>query len=232
MSWKNYKTNTLTRIFSLGFKRYGVKIISEKEIVLVGLFPKRILVNNIEKISYELRKDGRISKYFYIIIDKSGKEYTLPYSILEGITYKELLRDLIKLNPKITLSEELKEFLSDEIKKIEFKFDFQVHKGEIFKRGKEFSQKHPSLDAFLVLTCVCLTILITSIFAGVGFYILTQIFGDTFQSYRLVSIVISGLVFALATINLFMSLVSQYLGHKLTIISIVITLIGLCIGFL
>ena len=231
MKRKDYSSSTLTKILSLGFKRYGVKIISE-EIVLVSLYPKRIFIDNIDKISYELREIGRHSQYFYIITDKRGKEYRLLYSLLEGITYQKLLLDLIKLNPKITLSEYLKRFLSDEIKKTEFKFDFKVYKGEINKRGKEFSQKYPSLDFFLVLTCVFIIISITSIFTGVGLHLLTQVFGDSYQSYRLVSIVISGLTLGLAAANLFMSLVSQYLGHKLTIISLVISIIGLCIGFL
>ena len=228
MRSKNYKASTLTRLFSLGFKR---KIISE-ELVWGSLFSQRILIDNIDKISYELRAAGKNSHYFYIITDNRGKEFRLRYLLLEGTTYQELLRDLIKLNPKITLSEYLEKFLSDEIKKIEFKFDFTVHKGETYKRGVEFSQKYPSLDFFLVLTCVFLIILITSIFAGIGFFLLTQIFGDSHQLYRLVSILISGLSFSLATANLFMSLVSQYLGHKLTIISLVITIIGLCIGLL
>ena len=231
MRRKDYSSSTLTKILSLGFKRYGVKIISE-EIVLVSLYPKRIFIDNIDKISYELREIGKHSQYFYIITDKRGKEYRLLYSLLEGITYQELLRDLIKLNPKITLSEYLKGFLSDEIKKTEFKFDFKVYKGEINKRGKEFSQKYPSLDFFLVLTCVFIIILITSIFIGVGLSLLTQVFGDSYQSYRLVSIVISGLTLGLAAANLFMSLASQYLGHKLTIITLIISIIGLCIGFL
>jgi len=228
---KNYKASTLTRLFSLGFKRYGVKIISE-EIVWGSSFSKRVLIDNIDKISYELRKSGEHSYYFYIITDKREKEFRLRYSLLEGTTYQELLRDLKKMNPKITLSEYLEKFLSDEIKKIEFKFDFTVHKGEIYKRGKEFSQKYPSLDFFLVITCVFIFILITSIFAGIGSYLLTQIFGDSYQSYRLVSILVSGLSFSLAIANIFMSLVSQYLGNKLTIISLAITIIGLCVGFL
>jgi len=228
---KNYETSALMRIFSFGLYRYGVKINSE-EIILTGLFPKRILIDNIDKISYELRQSGKYSHYFYIITDKRGKEFRLRYSLLEGTTYQELLRDLIKLNPKITLSEYLEKFLSDEIKKIEFKFDFTVHKGEIYKRGKEFSQKYPSLDFFLVLTCVFIFILITSIFAGAGSHLLAQIFGDSYQSYRLVSILISGVSFSLATANLFMSLVSQYLGNKLTITSLATTVIGLCVGFL
>ncbi len=153
MRRKDYKASTLTRVFSLGLKRYGVKIVSE-EIVSVSLFPKRIFIDNIDKISYELRTAGKYSHYFYIFTDKRGKEFRLLYSLLEGTTYQELLRDLIKLNPKITLSEYLKEFLSDEIKKTEFKFDFKAHKGEIYKRGEEFSQKYPSLAFLLVLICV------------------------------------------------------------------------------
>ena len=198
MRTKNYKASTLTRLFSLGFKKYGIKIISE-EIIWGSFLSKRILIDNIDKISYELRKSGKNSHFFYIITNKRGKEFRLRNSLLEGTIYQELLRDLIKLNPKITLSEYLEKFLSDEIKKIEFKFDFTVPKGEIYKRGKEFSQKYPSLDFFLVLTCVFLIILITSIFAGVGSYLLTQIFGDGYQSYRLVLFLISGLSLSLWT---------------------------------
>ena len=236
MRRKNYKTSTLMKIFSLGLKRYGVKIISE-EVVKVGLFPKRMLIDNIDRISFKTitvyTNIGTFSSsYVYVITDNRGKRLVLLYSLLEGVTFQKLFRDLIKLNQRITLCERLEWFLSEDITEKELKFDFKVHKGEFFKRDKELSQKYPSLDAFIGLTIVFLIFPIPFIFGGIGDYLLTQRFGDGYQLYRIISIVISGLAFAVAITNLFISLVSMYLGHKLTILSLVITIIGLCIGFL
>jgi len=231
MGRKNYKTSTLVKIFSLGLKRYGVKVISG-EIVQVALFPKRMFVDNIDKVTFETIIAGHSKSYAYVITDNRGKTLTLPYSLLDGITFQELFRDLVKLNPKIIFSKELKWFLSENITEKELKFDFKVHKGEFFKRDKELSQKHPSLDAFIGLTIVFLILPIPFIFGGVGDYLLTQRFGDGYQLYRIISIVISGLAFAVAITNLFISLVSMYLGHKLTMALLIITIIGLCIGMI
>jgi len=231
MRRKNYKTSILMRIFSLGLKRYGIKIISE-EIVKVGLFSKRMFIDKIEKISYETVRAGNSWSYAYVITDNRGKIMSLPYSLLDGITFQELFRDLIKLNPKIILSEKMEQFLSEDITEKELKFDFEVHKGEFFKRDKELSQKYPSLDAFIGLTIVFLILPIPFVFGGVGDYLLTQKFGDGYHLYRICSVVASGLAFTVAITNLFISLVSMYLGHKLTIISLIITIIGLCVGFI
>ena len=231
MRRKSYKTSILMRIFSLGFKRYGVRIISE-EIVQVGLFSKRMLIDKIETISYEAVRAGNSLSYAYVITDNRGKIISLPYSLLDGITFQELFRDLITLNQKIMLSEELEEFLSENITEKELKFDFEVHKGEFFKRDKELSQKYPSLDAFIGLTIVFLILPIPFVFGGVGEYLLTQKFGDGYHLYRIFAVVASGLALSLTVTNLFISLVSMYLGHKLTIISLIITIIGLCVGFI
>jgi hypothetical protein len=221
----------LTRIFSLGSKKYGVKITSE-EIVKVGLFPKRMFIDRIEKISFEAIQAGYSWSYVYIITDNRGKCLSLPYSLLDGITFQELFRDLLKLSPKITPSVKLKEFLLEDITEKELKFDFEVHKGEFFKRNKELSQKYPSLDALIGLTIVFLILPIPFVFGGVGDYLLTQKFGDGYHLYRICSIVAGGLAFTVAITNLFISLASMYLGHKLTIISLIIIIIGLCVGFI
>ena len=142
LSKKSYKTSTLMRILSLGLKRTGVKITSE-EIIQVGLFSKRMFIDSIEKISYETIRAGNSMSYAYVITDNRGKIMSLSYSLLDGITFQELFRDLMKLNPKIILSEKLKIFLSEEIVEKELKFDFEVHKGEFLSETKNYLKNIP-----------------------------------------------------------------------------------------
>jgi len=232
---KEYKINTMERIFSLGLKRYGVEITSE-EIVLLGLLPKRMLIDSIVEISYESRSvpAGKTvtSSFFYVIKNNQGKELVLPYLLLDGAaTLQELFRDLRKLNPKIILSEELEWFLSVNIEKRKLKFDFTVHKGDHVRRRREQTHLYPSLVSFIWLTVIFHLIATIALFGGLGDYLLTQRFGADYHWYRIVAVSIGGLGFFLATTNLLISLASMYLGHKWTIRLLIITIIGLCVGF-
>jgi len=206
-------------------------MISSNEFFLLGFSSIRILIENIDRISYELRKNGGSSHYYYVIKDKRGKEFTLRYSLLDGITFQELLRDLIKLNPKIVLTEWLEEFLSCDINEKKIKFDFQVHERMLFSQGKKFNQQYPSLGLFFI-AIVFLVFPIPFLLGGGGDYLLTQRFGDSYHLYRICSIVIGGFAFMMAIANLLFSLISMYRGHKFTTISLAITIIGLLIGFL
>jgi len=227
---KRYKTSNLIKVFTLGLKRYGYKI-DRGVLTKIGLIPKHMPLDSIDTISFELRSTGQSMSYFYIIIDKRGKEFQLAYSTLDGDTYQDMFREILKINPNITLTEEMRKFLDSEITHKILKFDFNVYPGGFLRRDRELSQKHPSLDAFIGLTIVFLIFPIPIVFGGVGNKLLIDMFGANYESYRIWAVVISGVAFAVAITNLFISLVSMYLGHKLTIISLIITLIGLYIGF-
>ena len=226
---KKYKTSNLVKVFTLGLKRYGYKI-DRGILTVMGLIPKHISIDSIDMISFELRSAGKAMSYFYIIIDKRGKEFQLSYSTLDGDTYQEMFREILEINPNIILTDKMRNFLDSEITHKILKFDFNVHKGEFFIRDQELSQKYPSLDAFIGLTIVFVFFPIPFVVGGIGNKFLIEFFGADYEIYRIWAIVISGIAFTLALSNLFISLVSMYLGHKLTVISLIISLIGLFIG--
>lgn len=227
---KKYKTSNLIKVFTLGLKRYGYKI-DRGILTVMGLIPKHISIDSIGAITFELRSVGKAMSYFYIITDNRGKEFQLSYSTLDGDTYQDMFREILKINPNIVLTDKMRNFLDSEITHKILKFDFNVHKGAFFKRDQELSQKYPSLDAFIGFTIVFVFFPIPFIFGGVGNGLLIDTFGDNYHSYRIWAIVISGIAFMVALTNLFISLVSMYLGHKLTLISLIITLIGIYFGF-
>jgi len=227
---KKYKTSNLIKVFTLGIKRYGYKI-DRGILTVIGLIPKHISIDSIDTISFELRSAGTAMSYFYIVIDKQGKEFQLSYSTLDGDTYQDMFREILKINPNIVLTDKMKNFLDSEITHKILKFDFNVNKGEFFKRDQELSQKYPSLDAFIGLTIVFVFFPIPFVFGGVGNKLLIDTFGADYDSFRIWMIVISGIAFMVALTNLFISLVSMYLGHKLTFISLIIAVIGLYFGF-
>jgi hypothetical protein len=227
---KKYKTSNLIKIYTLGLKRYGY-MIDRGILTIMGLIPKHISIDLIDMISFELRSVGKGMSYFYIIIDKRGKEFPLSYSKLDGNTYQDLFRDILKINPNIVLTDKMSNFLNSEITHRVLKFDFNVHKGEFFKRDQELSQKYPSLDAFIGLTIVFVFFPIPLVFGVVGNKLLIDNYGVYYDSYRLWAIVIGGIAFMVTLTNLLISLVSMYLGHRLTFISLIITVMGLYIGF-
>lgn len=227
---KKYKTSNLIKVLTLGLKQYGYKI-DRGILTIIGLIPKHISIDSIDTISFELRSAGKAMSYFYIINDKQGKEFQLPYSTLDGNIYQEMFREIIKNNPNIVLTDKMRNFHDSEITHKILKFDFNVYKGEFFKKDQELSQKYPSLDAFIGLAIVFVFFPIPFVFGGVGNKLLIDSFGTDYDSYKIWAIVISGIAFTVALTNLFISLVSMYLGHRLTLISLIITMIGLYIGF-
>jgi len=229
---KSYKTSALIRVLTLGLKRYGVKIASG-DLIKVGLFSKRMLIDDIDTVAF---KNVRLpnkpsSQYNYVFTNKKGKTLTFSHTLLEGITAQELLRDLKKLNPNITFTLVLEWFMADEIVKKKLKFDFYVYENSS-EKSKEFWQKYPSLSVFLGVTGFVIFGLCLAIIGGIGEYLLTQRFGDNYSGYRMVALVTSGVAFAVAMINLLCSLVSMYLGHKVTVISLIISVIGFFVGIL
>lgn len=227
---KKYTSSNLTKVLTLGLKQYGYKI-DGGTLTKTGLAPKHIPIDSINTISFELRATGESTSFYYILLDKQGKEIKLSYSTLDGKEYQDMFRDLLSINPKIKLTSEMQTFLNSEITNNNLKFDFNVYKGEFFKRNRELPQKQPSLDAFVGLTIVFIFLSIPFVFYLVGNKLLIDIFSTNYDSYRLWAIVISGIAFTITLANLFISLVSMYLGHKLTYITLVIALIGLYIGF-
>ncbi|GEM_PF-3487757 len=228
---KEYKTSNLTRVFTLGLLQHGYKI-DGGILYMHGLFTKKIPLDTIHRISYELIAYGQSMSYFYVVVDDSGKEFQLAYSKLDGNTYQELFRDILKINPNIRLTDEMRSFLDAEITEKILMFDFNVHKSGFFKRDRELSQKYPLLDAFIGFTVVFILFSIPCIFALTGDQYLTENFGGDYNPHRIWAIIIGGVSLAVAITNLFISLVSMYPGHALTFVCLIISLIGLLVGIM
>jgi hypothetical protein len=226
---KKYKTSNFRKILSLGLRQYGYTI-DKDNIFVLGFNSTKIPISNIDSISYVSRYVKYSKTYFYLIIDNQNNDYFLPYSLLDGVIYQEFFNEIIRINPTIKLSNDLISFLSSELPKKTLRFDFNFNKKDYFKRDSELAQKYPSLDAFIGLTIVFF-FPIPFVFGGVGNKLLIDTFGADYDSYRIWAIVISGIAFMVTLTNLFISLVSMYLGHKLTVISLTVTVIGLYIGF-
>ena len=64
-----------------------------------------------------------------------------------------------------------------------------------------------------------------------GHEYLFEIYGEDYETYRLLVVIASGIGVLILITNLFISLVSMYLGHKLTFVSLSIALLGLYFGF-
>lgn len=227
---KKYKTSTLTKVFSLGLKQYGYKI-DRGILTKLGLVSENIPIDSIDTISFGFNSVGQTFNYFYRITDKRGKEINLLYSTLEGNTYQDMFREIIKINPNIKVTYEMKKFLDSEISPKILRCDFNVHKGEFFKRNRELTQKYPSLDVIVSFTIAFSLLLIPLAWGALGNNLLMKSFGANYDSYRFWAIEISGISFTVALINIFLSLVSMYLGHKLTFILLIISLLGIFMAF-
>lgn len=226
---KKYKTSALVRFFTLGIYRYGYKI-DQGFLIFVGLFPKRIAINSIKKILFEKKWINGSPTYFYIIIDHKRKRHELGYSTLEGTTFQSMFKDIIEINPDIKLNDEMVQFLNKEITDFTLKFDFSVDTKDYFKRDQELSQSHPTLDAIMGLTIVFVFFPIPFVFGFVGDELLSVKYGVEYEIYRVISLVISGMALAVILTNLFISLVSMYLGHKLTLAAFIVFVSGILIG--
>jgi len=225
---KNYKVNNLKQIFTLGLKIYGAKIENELLILKYTFFPKKLRVDDIVSINYEIRR--RCS--YYIIADVNGKEFLLMWNFFEGHVSQDLFNDLKKINPKIKFSDEIIKFLALDLSYNTFHFDFKYHKGEFLNKDNEFSQKYPSLDALVGLTFIIILFGLPIFFGIIGNKILINNIGINYAGYHLVGFILGGLFLSFALLNIIQALFSMYLGHKVTIIVFMLSLICFCIGLL
>lgn len=231
---KKYKISTINRTFSLGIKKYGAKIVSG-ELCFLGLFVRdKISIENIDQISYDIRKEGKALNYFYIITDKSGKEHPFIYFFLDKSTYRELITDLLTLNPKIKITGYLTEILSDILpKKLELKFNFQKKDiASIVSANTKLHLEHPFLDVLIAFIAIFLAISIMFAFGYAGEHFIIERFGSPYPSYRIGIILIGGLALSIAVLNLLSTLLSMYFGHKATIILLIIAIVGLTVGLI
>lgn len=227
---KKYKTSNSIRVFTLGLKRYGFKIESEV-LVILGLSPKHIPIDSIDKITFESRIVVDSLASYYSIVNKQGKEYQLSNETIDRDTYQEMFKDVLSINPKIRLNQEMDILLTSKLSKKNLKLDFTVNTKDYFKRDHELSINHPSLNTLMAITMLLISFALPLLFNYGGNHLLTLVHGSEYEIYRIFNVTISGIALAVALCNLFISLVSMYLGHKLTITFLIIFITGLIIGF-
>jgi hypothetical protein len=226
---KTYIMTTFQRIMSLGLQKYGAKIHNDVlKIYHLQLKPVKIDIKQISKIYY-----GITSTPVYVLEKTNGDQVCIPTSFFNGKTSQQLITDLMSINEGIKLDKEVMDFLSKEIQnKKKLRFDFTHHKGETFRRDFELSVEYPGLDTAMGLGIVLGSILILSLFAYGGYYILSQTYTESVPVLRVISLIVSALSLCVMLTNIVVALVSMYLGHKVTIISSIVFVVGLLIAFL
>lgn len=231
---KKYKLSRLMRLFSLGCRKYGFKL-DRGVLTQYGNIRKDMLIHEIESMDYGLiavrTSDYAVPSYAYLLKERSGIVHQLAYSQLEGSTYQKMLRDIIAENPQIQLSHEMQEFLESDIPRKSLQFDFSVNFNGYFNRDKELGQKYPSLDAFVGFSIILLFLFFPALFYWIGEKTLLDRYGIERNHYRIWAISLAGFSLSIAAINLFISLVSMYLGHKVTIVAICIFILGIIVAY-
>ena len=229
---KKYILSKFQRIASLGIYKYGVIIDNEIiKVYNINLLPIKINIRDIKAIFYGISTSTNTS--VYILEMEYGKQLCIPVSFFEGKVYQELIKDLISINNKIELENRVQEFITRDIRpRRKLRFDFSYHKGEFLKRDFQLSQENPSLNTAIGLGIAFGCIIIVCLFWFGGYSLLENIFGTPVASYRVISLVISSFAFCVTFINLFIALISMYLGHRITIISSLICLITMVISLL
>ncbi|MCX7749011.1 MAG: PH domain-containing protein [Clostridia bacterium] len=230
---KKYKLSKLQRVSSIGLKKYGAIIENNCLSLHIGFFPKKISIDHIKSIEYGLRSGGDASTYFYTLVTREDDHIMFPYSLFDIRELKELLQDLKRIHPGINYSRDVLDLIEREIpEKKKLKFDFEVHKGQIFKMDAKLSQEYPGLDAVFGLSIVFGYILIPLAFGVLGDKYLTYMHGANYPVFKNILFVMSGLALCVTLMNIFIALVSQYLGHKVTFISLTLSVLFLLGGLL
>lgn len=226
---KKYKSSYIFKVLTFGLKQTAFRL-EGRTLIRIGIPTLYIPIDAISVISFELKLSGRAMTYFYVLTDQFGQEILLPFSLLEGTEYQKLFKDLIKINPQIRLTNAVRAFLDKDIKPIKIRFDFSVNTKDYWQRSKEFSATYPSLT-ILIAAIISLIVMPLLIFlCGAVYMLMLDYVGPQYESYRIWAIVISGIALTIAIINITNSLVSFYLGHKLTVISLFITIIGFIVA--
>lgn len=210
---KKYSASTLLKISTLGIYRHAVVINDD---ILKFDMTVKININDIKKISYETIPVGCSWSYVYAFYLKNGIIKKLSYSKMEGEAFLQLFNDLKKINPKISIDVEILKNLHKPKQILKMNYN-PPPKGQRMVMDRAFAQQHPTLDTIFGLTIVVAYIFIPWLFYFLGSSCLTFLYGSNFENYRIVMFVLSGFSVTTLLTNLFIALVSQYFGHKVTV---------------
>lgn len=224
-----YPSSTLYKIFSFGLIQNGVKIKNGILSSYHNWFPTKIKVSEITKISYT--KTPNLS-YFYKFKTKE-KTLDIPYSTISGKSFQLLIKNLLELNEKIDISPRIKTFIEEPIEEVKFKLDFnRVNLSNFIEKDSKLSQKQSGKDAIIGFLILFTFIISVGLSFFLGDLFLTARDGVHYPSLNIVLFTLSGFLLAITISNIIIALVSMYLGHKLTFISLLASIILITIGIL
>lgn len=227
---KRYPASKFLKILTLGIKRYGTKI-DNNILCIYSFYRKSIDINTITSIKSIFVTGPGLSGYYLKIRNK--KKLFLPCDLMEGFVFQEFFRDLSEINRFILFDKRTNEFINECFaEKYKIKFDFARYKESFYKRDVSFIQRYPSLNNALILFFICTFTIIPIALALLGRLILNAIYGESYSLYRIILITFSSLPLIVIIVNLTAALISQYLGHKVTIICLVLFFALITIGLL
>ncbi|GJH41656.1 hypothetical protein RCZ04_22060 [Capnocytophaga sp. HP1101] len=188
---------------------------------------KRVPISTITSIAYDYIVERGAMRYFYFVKCREGKEVRLPFMTCEGKTYQQLFKDILRINPHIVLDDNIKNFLNETIPDLKLHFNFR----HIHKNDKEFDrcfrQNYPSILVFFVLSLI----LAFGVFSSLTLLGMEFLFSEVLHKeagvFQGIFLVLSIAAMLCVYYNLMCALISQYIGHKFTFISLAVAVISL-----
>lgn len=224
-----YRASFITKLLSFGLIRNAFSI-KNGLLIKTASLTKRVKIEDIDTISYELKYHGTSLAYLYVIRDYKGKEIIFSNMSLNSMLYQQMFRDILRLNPTIRLNAMMVDFLAYDITPFRLKFDFNVHKGPFLKKDITLSMHYPWIDAAIGFSVVFIFLSCVGAFGLLGEAYLKEALPGDVPPYRIVSLCLAGITLALSLTNIIIALVSMYLGHKFTLICLLLSLLFVYIG--
>ncbi|MFC1640442.1 hypothetical protein ACFL2D_00150 [Patescibacteria group bacterium] len=157
----------------------------------------------------------------YKFTTKDGHTHLLHPANMHPNTVKELIRDLLSINPKILLGEKVAAFLKRKIPSQKFSWDYTTKRKKFWKRHSETEMDRPAMDTLVGLMSGLLLI-----FAPFGSVLVGAIVFDADSGIQIFLLIVSGLAFGVGFMNaVFLPLLSQYFGHIVTASAFALTLV-------
>ena len=114
---KRYDSSGIQNSVSSGIKLNGAEIEDNTLFIYQIAFPIELDINYIKRIESGVLADEDGASHGFEITMASKRKVTFFYSLMGGATLRELLADLLEINPSITLDEMAKQILGDETEK-------------------------------------------------------------------------------------------------------------------
>lgn len=225
---RTYEFSKLHKILSLR----GAEIDGENlSIPFYGSIISRrnINIQDIKKIHYYNKRVGIRggATMMYAFILKSGKVHEFSYMLFSGKILQKLIKDLLIINSNIKLTKPVKKLIEAEIPNLILKPNFQKKTlDESMETLEKITQFYPYINAFAGFLSVSFLILAPVLLLNLG----TQLNGHEPEVYKEIFLIAGGISFGVTLTNLLSSLFSAYLGHKISLIFLLLGILLTAIG--